>query len=218
MKRILFSLLICGLFFTLSAGSVKAQKVAIYSYPVEIELNNDQGDMDTKEYLKSYGTKGKKRGNEFIYEKVTPFLMAQLNKSGLVMLNVDTLNSIKSNEYGKPSATLAKAVATGIAEKYMKVYIKDITAPLMIEVAAQDPSAQSKKLIKIRCRIQIYDAKKELIKDVEGVFQSGDKIENAPDLGVDLRKYSGTEYLQELKVYETCTKMAVLRAVASLGK
>ncbi len=218
MKRILFTLLICSLFFTLPAGSVKAQKVAIYSYPVEIELNNDQGDMDTKEYLKTYGTKGKKRGNEFIYEKVTPFLMAHLKEAGLNILSADTLNSIKTNEYNKPSATLAKAVASGIADQYMKVYLKDITAPLMTEVAAQDPSAQRKKLIKMRCRIQIYDAKKELIKDVEGVFQSGDKIENAADLGVDLRKYSGTEYLQELKVYETCTKIAIHKAVGQLGK
>ena len=218
MKKILFTLLICSLIFTLPAGSVKAQKVAIYSYPVEIELNNDQGDMDTKEYLKSYGTKGKKRGNEFIYEKATPFLMAHLTKAGMSLLSVDTLNSIKSNEYGKPSATLAKAVATGVADEYIKVYIKDITAPLMSEVAAQDPSAQQKKIIKIRCRIQIYNAKKELLKDVEGIFQSGDKIECTPDLGVDLRKYAGSEYLQELKVYETCTKMAIVKAIALLGK
>ena len=134
------------------------------------------------------------------------------------MLSVDTLNSIKSNEYGKPNATLSKAIASGIAEQYMKVYIKDITPPQMIDVASQDPSSQKKKLIKIRCRIQIYNSKKELTKEVDGEFQSGEKIENAADLGVDLRKYAGSEYLQELKVYESCTKMAVVRAISLVTK
>ncbi len=218
MKNLIFPFILCSLLFSFPTGSVKAQKVAIYSYPVEVELNNDQGDMDTKEYLKTYGTKGKKRGNEFIYQKVTPFLMAKLKKAGLNVLSADTMNSIKSNEYGKPNATLAKAVASGIADEYMKVYIKDITPPQMIDVASQDPSSQKKKLIKIRCRIQIYDAKKELIKEIDGEFQSGDKIENAADLGVDLRKYAGTEYLQELNVYESCSKMAVIKAIALLNK
>lgn len=216
MKSIFFPIIACALFFCLPAGSVKAQKVAIFSYPVEIELSSDEGDMPAKEYLKNYGTKGIKRGNEYIYQTVTPFLMARLNKAGLNMLGVDTLNSVKANEYGKPNASIAKAVASGIADEYMKVYIKDITAPAMSDVAAQDPASQQKKLIKIRCRIQIYDAKKALLKDVDGVFQSGEKLDSPADLGVDLRKYQGSEYLQEIKVYETCTKMAVIRAIAQL--
>jgi hypothetical protein len=195
---------------------VKAQKVAIYSYPVEIELTNDQGDMPTKDYLKNYGTKGKKRGVEFIYETATPFLITRLNKAGMVVLAIDTLSPIKANEYGKPSASLAKAVVSGIAGQYMKVYIKDITQPYVEGLTQTDPNSQQRKLVKIRCRIQIYDSNKELLKDAEGVFQSGEKMESASDLGVDLRKYQGTEYLQELKIYETCTKMAIIKAVNQL--
>jgi len=216
MKNAIFSLIVCGFLFPFLAISTNAQKIAIYSYPVEIELTNDQGDMPSKEYLKNYGTKGKKRGNEFIYETVTPFLVARLTKAGLNLLSVDTLNSVKSNEYNKPSATLAKASATGIADQYAKVYIKDITQPFVEGLTQQDPNSQTKKLIKIRCRIQIYDSNKELIKESEGVFQSGEKIENASELGVDLRKYQGSDYLQELKIYETCTKMAIMKAVAIL--
>jgi len=216
MNKIVFSFIIC--FFTLSGltFSARAQKVAIYSYPVEIELNNDQGDMPTKDYLKNYGTKGKKRGIEFIYEAVSPFLVSHLTKAGIGILAVDTLSGVKSNEYGKPSATLAKAVVTGIADQYMKVFLKDITAPYIEGLTQTDPNSQRKKLVKMRCRIQIYDAKKVLLKDVEGEFESGEKIENPAELGVDFRKYQGSDYLQELKIYETCTKMAIMRAVSKL--
>ncbi len=216
MNKTIFSIIICGLIFSFLLTSVNAQKVAIYSYPVEIELNNDQGDMPTRDYLKNYGTKGKKRGVEFIYEAVTPFLVTRLNKAGIGLLSVDTLSGIKANEYGKPSATLAKAVASGIADEYMKVILKDITQPFVEGLTQTDPNSQQKKLVKIRCRIQIYDANKTLLKDLEGVFQSGEKIENPSELGVDFRKYQGSEYLQELKIYETCTKMAIIRAVGKL--
>lgn len=70
----------------------------------------------------------------------------------------------------------------------------------------------------MRCRIQIYDAGKTLLKEAEGTFQSGEKIENPGELGVDLRRYEGSDYLQELKIYETCTKMAILKAINQLGK
>lgn len=213
MKKIIFSLIICGMLFPCRPSPVSAQKVAIYSYPVEIELTNDQGEMATRDYLKSYGTKGKKRGVEFIYETITPFLAERINKTGKILLSADTLSVIKANDYGKPSATLAKAVGTGIADEYMKVYLKDITQPFVEGLTQTDPNSQQRKLVKMRCRIQIYNAKKELLKDVEGVFQSGEKIENPSELGVDFRKYQGSDYLQELKIYETCTKMAVIKAV-----
>ena len=218
MKKTFILFVTCVLMLNCLSTPVHAQKVAVYSYPVEIELNNDQGDMSAKDYLKNYGTKGKKRGIEFIYEVATPFLIARLEKSGISLFPVDTLSAIKANEYGKPSATLAKAVATGIAGEYMKVYLKDITQPFVEGLTQTDPNSQQKKLVKMRCRIQIYDAKKTLLKDVEGVFQSGEKMENASELGVDLRKYQGSDYLQELKIYETCTKMAIIKAVSQLGK
>jgi hypothetical protein len=216
MKKLIFiflswSLLLNGLMIT-----VRAQKVAIYSYPVEIELNNDQGDMPTKEYLKNYGTRGKKRGVEFIYETVSPFLAAHLGKAGINLLSVDTLSVIKANDYGKPSGTLAKAIASRVADQYMKVSLQDITTPAIEGLTQTDPESRQKKIVKMRCRIQIYDANKSILKDVEGVFQSGEKIENPGDLGVDLRKYQGSDFLQELKIYETCTKMAVVRAVGKI--
>jgi hypothetical protein len=56
-----------------------------------------------------------------------------------------------------------------------------------------------------------------LIKDVEGVFQTGDKIDNPGELGIDLRRVLGDQFEQELKVYETCAKMATLKAVRALA-
>lgn len=218
MKKIFILFIVCCLLFTGIRTSVYSQKVAIYSFPVEIELNNDQGDMSTKDYLKNYGTKGKKRGVEFIYEAVSPFLAARLTIAGISLLSVDTLSVIRANEYGKPSATLAKAVSSGIAEQYMKVYLKDITLPAIEGLTQTDPNSQRKKIVKMRCRIQIYDSGKTLLRDAEGIFQSGDKIDNASELGVDLRKYQGSDYLQELKIYETCTKMAIIKAISQLGQ
>jgi hypothetical protein len=217
MKNLLYTVLFFSLFLLIPIRSW-AQKTAIFSYPVEMELSNDQGDMSTKEYLKNYGTKGKKRGNEYIYESVTPFLIKKLGTAGIELLAVDTLSSIKANDYGKPSTTLAKAVASGIADQYIKIYLKDITLPIVEGLTQQNPNSQSKKLIKIRCRIQLYDSKKTLLKEAEGIFQSGEKMESAAELGVDLRKYQGSEYLQELKIYETCTKMAVIKAVSQLSE
>lgn len=218
MKKSILLLIFCSLILTCHVISVKGQKVAIYSYPVEIDLTNDQGDMLTKDYLKNYGTKGKKRGNEYIYQSVSPFLIAQFNKTGKSLLSVDTLSGIKANEYGKPSTTLAKAVVSGKADEYMKVYLQDISQPFVEGLTQTDPNSQRKKLVKMRCRIQIYDVKKVLLKDVEGVFQSGEKIENPAELGVDFRKYQGSDYLQELKIYETCAKMAIINAISKLGK
>lgn len=218
MKKSKLLLIFCSLILACQSLSVIAQKVAIYSYPVEIELTNDQGDMLTKDYLKNYGTKGKMRGVEYIYQSASPFLIAHFNKSGKSLLSVDTLSGIKANEYGKPSTTLSKAIASGKADEYMKIYLQDITQPYVEGLTQTDPNSQRKKIVKMRCRIQIYNVKKVLLKDVEGVFQSGEKIENPSELGVDFRKYQGSDYLQELKIYETCTKMAIINAISKLGK
>jgi len=218
MKR---SILTAAIFVGLLLCPAKAlfsQKTAVYSYPIEIELTNDQGDMLTKDYLKNYGTKGKRRGIEIMYENVTPFLIDRLQKAGIGILPIDTLSVVKSNEYGKPSATLSKAVATGIADQYMKVYLKEVTQPDLASMAQQDVNVQKHKIVKMSCRIQLYDNKKKLIKEAEGEFQSGDKIENPSELGVDFRKYQGSEYLQEVKIYETCCKMSVIKALARLAQ
>jgi hypothetical protein len=216
MKTTTFLALVCSLLLPLSSFRSQAQKVALFSYPVEIELTNDQGDMPTKEYLKNYGTKGKKRGNEFIYQAVTPFLAAHLKKAGFDMLAMDTMASVKENDYGMPSASLSKAIGSKMADEYMKVSIQDITMPAIEGLTPQDANSRKQKLVKIKCRIQIWDQKRKSLKDAEGIFQSGDKIENSAELGVDLRKYQGSEYLQEVKIYETCVKMAILKAIQNL--
>jgi len=216
MTKYIASIIFCGLIFSFLTFSASGQKFAVYSYPVEIELTVDQGDLPVKDYLKNYSTKGKKQGVEKMYEIATPFIVAQFKKANMELLSIDTLAPIRANEYGMPSTTLNKVIGTGIADQYIKIYLKDITMPNVEGLTQQDPNAQQKKIVKMRCRIQIYDAKKELLKDVEGVFQSGEKIDNPSEVGVDLRKYAGTPYLQELKIYETCTKMAILRAMALL--
>jgi hypothetical protein len=218
MKRFYYLSVLCCTLLIVAASAARGQKVAIYSYPVEIELTNDQGDMPTKEYLRNYGTKGKKRGNEFIYQAVTPFLLDRLLKSGLELLPIDTLTTLKANEYGKPSATIGKAVATGLADRYLRVHLKDITMPVVADLNQQDPGAPSRKIVKMQCRMQLLDGKKDMVWDVSAEFQSGEKIENASELGVDLRKYQGSDYLQELKIYETCTKMAIIRALDKVKK
>lgn len=218
MKKSFISLFICTTVFGCFSLDASGQKAAIFSYPVEIELTSDEGDMPAKEYLKNYGTKGKKRGVEFIYATATPFISERLTKAGFALLPADTLSSVKANSYGKPSATLAKAAASGIADQYIKILLKDITLPEVEGLTQQDPNSQRKKLVKMRCRIQIYDASKVMLKDVTGEFQSGEKIDNPTELGVDFRKSQGSDYQNELKIYETCTKMAIIRAVAQLGK
>jgi hypothetical protein len=205
MNKAIFITVLSFLIFAGRSNTVQAQKVALFSYPVEIELTNDQGDMPTKDYLRQYGTKGKKRGVEFIYENATPFLASRLSQSGYNLLSPDTLSAVKSNDYGKPSLTLSKAVATGIADQYLKVHIKDITLPVVEGLTQQDPNSQIRKLVKIRCRIQIYDAKKDLLKDAEGVFQSGEKIENPGELGVDLRGWDKMRY----DFLDQCAKLII---------
>ncbi len=192
------------------------QKMAIFSFPVEIELTNDQGDMLTKDYLKNYGTKGKKRGIEYIYNTCIPFITTQFQKHGKELLTVDTLSSVKANEYGHPMASINKVVATGIADQYIRLHLKDIGMVALNGENQSDPYNRQKMLVKIRCRIQVYDKDKNLIKEAVGEFQTGDKIENAAELGVDLRRNTGTEYEQELKVFETCTKIAILKAIKQL--
>jgi hypothetical protein len=205
-------------FFFLVSGGVQAQMAAVFNYTVEIDLTNDQGDMPTKEYLKNYGTKGKKRSVEYIYSTVNPFLVKEFQKSGIGLLPLDTLSPVKHNEYGFPAATLAKAVPTGITGQYIRIHIKDISQVSMDGGNRTDPLQREKKIVKMRCRIQVFNPEKELIKDAEGTFQTGEKIENPAELGIDLRSAQGSEYQQELRIYETCTKMSIIRALKELTK
>lgn len=193
-----------------------AQTVAVFSFPVEIELTNDQGEMPTRDYLKNYGTKGKKRGPEYIYKVTAPFISQQFQKTGRTLLGIDTLSTLKDNEYGYPSASLSKAVESGVADQYIRIYLKDIAQVDLEGVVQLDPQTQQKKIVKMRCRLQIYDKDKNLISESTGEFQSGEKVENAAELGVDLRRIESSAFDQELKVYETCAKMAILRAIKQL--
>lgn len=206
------------LLLLLAPGSIQAQKAAVFNYTVEIDLTNDQGDMPTKDYLKNYGTKGKKRGVEYIYNTVNSFLIKEFEKSGIPIYPLDTLSSIKANEYGFPAATLAKATVSGITEQYIRIHLKDISQVSMDGNNKTDPLQQQKMIVKMRCRIQIFNPAKELVKESEGVFQTGEKVENPSELGVDLRQARGIDYIQELTIYETCTKMSIIRALRELSK
>jgi len=211
---VLFIISLLPLF--LFPSTLSAQKVAVFNFPVEIELTNDQGEMSTRDYLKTYGTKGKKRGPEYIYEVTAPFIFKQFEKTGKTLLTIDTLSKLKDNEYGYPSASLAKAVETGIADQYIRIHLKDIGQVELEGIVQLDPQTQQKKIVKMRCRLQIYDKDKNLISESIGEFQSGEKVENAAELGVDLRRIESSAFDQELKVYETCAKMAILRAIKQL--
>ncbi|MFH0761220.1 MAG: hypothetical protein V2A67_06925 [Bacteroidota bacterium] len=216
MKNIFISFIISLLPLFLFPTALSAQKIAVFSFPVEIELTNDQGEMSTRDYLKNYGTKGRKRGPEYIYKATVPFIITQFAKTGKTLLTIDTLSTLKDNEYGYPSASLAKAIETGIADQYIRIHLKDIAQVELEGVVQLDPQTQQKKIVKMRCRLQIYDKDKNLIFESTGEFQSGEKVENAAELGVDLRRIESSAFDQELKVYETCAKMAILRAMKLL--
>ncbi len=216
MKKFIYKFIISLLPFFLFSPTLMAQKVAVFSFPVEIGLTNDQGDMPTRDYLKNYGTKGKKRGPEYIYQVTVPFITKQFAKTGKTLLAIDTLSKLKDNEYGYPSASLSKAVETGIADQYIRIHLKDIAQVELEGVVQLDPQTQQRKIVKMRCRLQIYDQNKNLISESTGEFQSGEKVENAAELGVDLRRIESSPFDQELKVYETCAKMAILRAIKQL--
>ena len=197
-----------------AAAPVKAQKIAIFQCPVEIEHSNDQGDMASGEYLRTYGTKGKTRTLEFLHQVLNPFVEIQLTKAGFEVLALDTLSAIKSNVYGCPNLTIKKAAESGIADQYLRIHIKDIG--LTNQANQTDPFSQQRKEVNVRCRLQFYDANRNLVKEAEGFFKSGDPIPHPEEVGVDLRQYRGDPYMQEIKIYETCCKMAILNALSKL--
>ena len=216
MKRMVIAAFLSALLLAGTSGPSRGQKMAVFQFPVEIELSNDQGDMPTRDYLKNYGTKGKTRGIEFTYGIAVPLIESQFAKAGKTLLPIDTLGSLKANEYGFPALTIAKAAASGVAEQYIRIHIKDVGTVAMEGANQADIYNRQRKIVKIRCKIQIYDAEKNLIREAENEFHSGDKIENASELGIDLRRTSGSEYDLELKVYETCVKVALYKSLKQI--
>ncbi len=216
MKKLVFLFIISLLLLPLSPTPVACQTIAVFQFFVEIELTNDQGEMSTRDYLKNYSIKGKKRGAEYLYQVSGPFLQSQFAKTAKELMKLDTLSTIKANEYGYPLVTLPKAIESGIADRYMRIHLKDIGNVSLEGVNDSDPLNRQRKIAKMRCRLQIYDKDKNLVAESVGEFQSGEKVENASELGVDLRRTELSEFQQELKIYEVCTKMAILRAVKQL--
>ncbi|MCD6331786.1 MAG: hypothetical protein J7L89_00785 [Bacteroidales bacterium] len=212
MPRILLSVILCGI---LSLTSVRAQTIAVFQCPIELELTNDQGDMAAVDYLRNYGTKGKTRALEFLHKIMPDFIKNQFSKAGYLLLPLDTLAGIKSNNYGCPALSLRKAVGSRVADQYARISFKDIG---MLEqgVNQTDPFSRQKKIVKLRCRIQLYDSSRKLVKQAEAIFQSGDPVAHPEIIGVNLHDYIGDRWMQELKIYEICCKMSLIRALDKL--
>ncbi len=209
------SLILISLFFLLSSNIIGQTPdnvpIAIHSFTLEFELNNDQGELSTKDYLKQYGTKGKTRAHEALYPILVDFFSQEFESHQIPVGPIDQLADLKANAYGIPSMTLGKAVKSKRSERYLKISMKDIgqVPPGQME----NSSTSVIKVVKIRCRLQLYDADKNLLKDSEDFFATGEKVNSKYNIGVDLRQYRGSGRQQELKFYEVCCKMAFMRAL-----
>jgi hypothetical protein len=190
---------------------VDSASVAVFSFSLDFEISNDEGDYPTKDYLRDYGTKGKTRAHEEMYPILEECMTRQLRKKGINIEPFVALAETKSNAYGYPSLTLGKATKTGLYDQYLKIALKDIgqVPPSQLDAAP----GQAVKPVIMRCRISLYDANKNILKEAEGTFGSGEKVGDQYDIGVDLRQYQGDGRAQELKFYEVCCKMAFLRAL-----
>lgn len=212
MKR--FSTLILLSLFCFSGHSqdFADKSIVLYQFPIDFEIQNDQGDMNTKEYLKNYGTKRKTRALETMYDILVPFLKERLAKEGLNMFPCDKLGVIKSNPYGIPNMMINKAIKScEDADYFIKIVLKDIT--VINPNLPQADIAVKMRTLTVRCRITLFDKDKNNIKSLEAKFDSGDKIENDRNIGIDIRRINGPERDQEMKIYETCCKMAFLKAM-----
>ncbi|MEA1876244.1 MAG: hypothetical protein U9N86_05220 [Bacteroidota bacterium] len=186
--------------------------IATFNFSLDFKLNNDQGDLPTKEYLKLYGTRGKTRAHEEMYPILVDFFMNQFENLQLPVEPMRQLADIKANPYGIPVMSLGKAVKSKRSERYLRILLKDIgqISPGQMQGSTGQPII---KVVKMRCRIQLYDADKNLLQTSEGFFATGEKVGTQYDVGVDLRNYRGDGRQQELKCYEVCCKMAFLRAL-----
>jgi len=216
MKKISILFIISLLSLLLSPTPSYCQQTAVFNFFVEIELTNDQGDLPTRDYLKNYGTKGKKKGIEFIYQVSEPFILSHFEKAGHALLKMDTLCSVKCNAYGYPFTQLPKAIESGIADRYIRIHLKDISMLSFDGVNSSDPQNRQRKIAGMRCRYQVYGQDRALLAESVGEFHTGERIEHPDELGVDLRRNDVSEFEQELKVYEVCSKMAILRALSNL--
>lgn len=212
MKRILFLLVFTLTFLPCFSQDLTDKKVALFQFPIVIEVQNDQGDMDTREYLKQYGTKGKTRALETMYEIMMPFISERFAQVGVVLMPCEELSAVKSNPYGVPSMMIKKAIKScEQADYFIKMTIKDIT---VINPQAQQTDLSVKmRTLNVRCRINLLDRDKNNIKSLEAIFNSSDQIESDRNIGIDIRRITGPQREQELKVYESCCKMAFLRAL-----
>ncbi len=200
----------------LTSLSIHAQSsdnlsIGLFSFILDFEISNDQGDYPTRDYLKEYGTKGKTRAQEVMYPLLDECMTKLLINKGFNVDSFMILGEIKANVYGYPTMSLNKAIKSNKYNHYLKIVLKDIgqIPPSQLDAAP----GQAVKPVKIRCRITLYDSDKNTLKYSEGIFGSGEKVGNKYDLGVDLRQYQGSGRAQELKFYEVCCKMAFLRAL-----
>jgi len=198
--------------FNLIAQTTDNKPIATFNFSLNFKLNNDQGDISTKDYLKLYGTKGKTRAYEEMYPILVDFFMNEFSSRQIPVEPMSKLADIKANVYGIPVMTLGKAIKSKRSERYLRIVLKDIghIPPGQLESNGQQPVV---KVVKMRCRIQLYDADKNLLQTSEGFFATGEKVRAEYDIGVDLREYQGSGRQQELKCYEVCCKMAFLLAL-----
>lgn len=215
MKRIYLIITAFLFMLTVSAQDFDNKKAALFQFPLEFEIQNDQGEMETREYLKQYGTKGKTRAMETMYEIMLPFIIERFGQAGVDLLPCEELSSVKSNAYGIPNMMINKAVKScEKADYFIKVAIKDIT--VINPNASQSDLSVKTRTINIRCRINILTPDKETVKSLEATFNSSEKIDPKRNIGIDIRKITGSIRDQELKIYEACFKMAFLKALDQL--
>ncbi len=200
------------MYFTGIAQDFTGKSVALYQFSLDFNIQNDQGEMNTKDYLKEYGTKMKTRALEAMYKIMVPFVAEEIEKKQAILMPCDELAAIKSNSYGVPNMMINKAVKScEKADYFIRIVIKDIT---VINPDAQQTDLLIKmRTITMRCRINLLDRDKNPVKELEGFFNSGETIENHRKIGIDPRKITGPEREQEMKVYESCCKMAFLKAM-----
>ncbi len=208
----ILTFLIIPLCFAGISQDLSGKLIALYQFPIDFTIQNDQGEMSTKEYLKTFGTKRKTRALESMYEIMIPFVSVELAKKQLSLMPCDELSRVKANPYGVPTMAFKKAVKScETADYFLRISIKDIT--VINPEAPQSDLPVKMRTITMRCRISLLDADKTPVKSLEGFFNSGEKIESHRDIGIDIRKITGPERDQELKIYESCCKMAFLRAI-----
>lgn len=212
MKRLILLSIVILVSISAISQDFAGKNIALYQFPIDFEIQNDPGDMNTKEYVKEYGTKRKTRALELMYEIMVPFVYEELAKKDIIIMPCEELAAVKANPYGVPNMIISKAVKScKTADYFLKIALKDIT--VINPDAPQTDLSVKMRTITMRCRINLLDADKNPVKTIEAIFNSGEQIESERDIGFDVRKIRGDEREQELKIYESCCKMAFLRAL-----